>query len=952
MALKVQILQDRRNKKLILELEELRMYIEKYWGNYIGGTDDSLKLVMFLENQKNEEISLAEIFAKIGLDKQNWDFHQTVEYLEFTDSDGIDIDFHFAIDIVTDLAAILLECHVNGGVNLQDLDEYDASSRFVQITATAQEHAALNKALAEFVKDPLSYDLSEMVDEEDMLALAKDCEKIRKELYESAERNCGGDVYAQDLEELIIEWNDNEEYQKIVDALERIPVNERTPEQDSELAKAYNNIAVPDNRELLKKAITLLEPHEEYFERDHCWNYRMAFSYYYLDQEGVALRYFEKALEARPGDEDTEEYIEDCKKRISLPRFGMNFRERTTEAWKCFTDKEEELRHIMDEDKEKRRGEELIEKCGEILEIAFYDVSFEMGYNGEKYELILTPEGDKVKLFELVYFVRHVPESLLDNWNILVGRQADENIGLHIDETDISGEDVQVWLEAVDEHNIALSVYCEKLLPLLEENEGKAWWILTTLTDQVLGEISHMRYIYSFDVLTSAKKDEAVKLSKLPEKMKDMGFELINDPKTYLEVYNAYEMKPVEDADADWRFDTIVGSTCCAPIVQSYLIGDDEYIDMLHADGAVAGFLCYPLGVFTGEDRSRQIFDFRDKLEGKLAGESDILTLTGGATGVNYGYVDFIAWDLEAALHVAKEFFEETDIPWANFHTFRRSAGTINLKNTDNKSDNEEEKFAGSETEQESSKGGFVGFVLLSQEEWNKEQFICDMKEKWDITIDEDDKNEEKRDDTLVFEYENMLGAVSLMPAPVPDGEAELNAENNYMWQEAVNVAKEHKAHIMVAVLGKEEDVLKRGKFYTKLVAACCRQKYATGVYTSGVVFEPRFYEGFADMMKDGGLPIFNWIWFGLYRNEKGVNAYTYGMDIFGKDEMEVLNVDASPSEVRDFLAGIVGYVLKSDVELHAGETIGFSADDIHKITRSEGVAIPGMTLKISYEPS
>ena len=26
----------------------------------------------------------------------------------------------------------------------------------------------------------------------------------------------------------------------------------------------------------------------------------------------------------------------------------------------------------------------------------------------------------------------------------------------------------------------------------------------------------------------------------------------------------------------------------------------------------------------------------------------------------------------------------------------------------------------------------------------------------------------------------------------------------------------------------------------------CCRQEYATGIYTSGVVFEPRFYEGFA----------------------------------------------------------------------------------------------------------
>ena len=43
------------------------MYIKKYWGNFIGGSDDSLNLVAFLEDQKKEEIPLSEIFAKIGL---------------------------------------------------------------------------------------------------------------------------------------------------------------------------------------------------------------------------------------------------------------------------------------------------------------------------------------------------------------------------------------------------------------------------------------------------------------------------------------------------------------------------------------------------------------------------------------------------------------------------------------------------------------------------------------------------------------------------------------------------------------------------------------------------------------------------------------------------------------------------------------------------------------------
>ena len=104
------------------------MYIKKYWGNFIGGSDDSLNLVAFLEDQKQEEIPLSEIFAKIGLDKQNWDFRQTVEYLEFTHSNGVEMDFHFASDVVTDLAAILLECSVSGSVNLQDLDEYNTLS--------------------------------------------------------------------------------------------------------------------------------------------------------------------------------------------------------------------------------------------------------------------------------------------------------------------------------------------------------------------------------------------------------------------------------------------------------------------------------------------------------------------------------------------------------------------------------------------------------------------------------------------------------------------------------------------------------------------------------------------------------------------------------------------------------------------------------------------------------
>ena len=780
---------------------------------------------------------------------------------------------------------------------------------------------------------------------------------------------------AMDILKQCQKWHEEDKFQKIIDALEAIPAEERTPEMDSELARAYNNLAdphKPGGRDLLKKAIALLKPHEEYFEGDHCWNFRMGYAYYYLDQEGRALRYFEKTLEARPGDEDTKEFIEWCRKGVSLPQFSACFRERTESAWEAFAKMEAELRQTMDDDKDHTRGAEIVAQMEEALNLVFDEISFEMGFNGEKHELILTPEGDRVKLFELVYFQKHAPKEVREHWNILVGRQPSQHTGLRTEDGwNISGEDVQIWLEEQGENSFVLSAYCEKLLSVLREAEGQVWWMLTTLTDQVLGEIPHMRYIDSFHVLEEPKAEPSFPLSQLPDKLKEKGLDLSCDPEGYLESYLSYQLEPNKDPDADWRLDTIVGSTCCVPLINRYLNADNDFMDDLHADGAVAGFFCYPLDTLREEEGSEKIFDFRDRLEEVFTTGNgpEILTLTGGAAGLFCGYVDFIAWDIRAVLQKAKEFFEGTDIPWASFHTFRREAGTVALKKPPEKEPEDEDApavirqcqeeidkqtEAADEDESDTDRTGvFTGFVLLSKGEWDKQQFIRDMQEKWGITVDEYSASEEKDDAALVFEVGDMLAAVSLADCPIPDEEAEANAENNYMWEDAVKVAREHRAHILVAVLGKEKDLLEKGKLFTKVVAVCCRQKYATGVYTSGVVFEPQFYEGFADMLKEDKLPIFNWIWFGLWQNEKGLNGYTYGMEAFGKDEVEVLDTDADPYDLLDFLANLASYVLENDVELHDGETIGFTADDKRAITRSPGVGLPEeqMTLKISWEP-
>lgn len=58
------------------------MYIEKYWGDYIGGTDDSLTLLDYFISKQKDEFTLGEIISETGLDKlssfQNTDYPLTV----------------------------------------------------------------------------------------------------------------------------------------------------------------------------------------------------------------------------------------------------------------------------------------------------------------------------------------------------------------------------------------------------------------------------------------------------------------------------------------------------------------------------------------------------------------------------------------------------------------------------------------------------------------------------------------------------------------------------------------------------------------------------------------------------------------------------------------------------------------------------------------------------------
>lgn len=79
----------------------------------------------------------------------------------------------------------------------------------------------------------------------------------------------------------------------------------------------------------------------------------------------------------------------------------------------------------------RERGEELVEKCQKALELAFCSPSFELGVGGEKYELILSADGNRVgpcSRWSISSAVR--PGVCAGALNILVGRQPSAGFSL------------------------------------------------------------------------------------------------------------------------------------------------------------------------------------------------------------------------------------------------------------------------------------------------------------------------------------------------------------------------------------------------------------------------------------------------------------------------------------------------------------------------------------------
>ena len=479
-------------------------------------------------------------------------------------------------------------------------------------------------------------------------------------------------------------WHKEEKYELIIEELEAIDEDSRTPELDLELARAYNNYANCQDKDLLNEAVRLLTKHEDYFIDYFIYHYRLGYAYYYLDNIPLATKEFEKAYNLNNEDNDTKELLLNCYQELECPRFRYRFKERVDNAWKAFLVNEEDIRNLINSNDINRA----LDKIDNCLKIAFGDISFEISVNKDKNELILSPEGMKHKLYPIVYFVEQMPKEALNNWVVRIGKIGDIGDSLKLDGISYSIEDIYYKVNNINNNELTLDIYSSLFIDDIEDNLGKIYFIVFNFLDHILGEITTMKYIRKINIIKD-KLDDMLPMLTLREYLELNNYKLNISACDYLNEFYEYHNDPVPNSEY-WREDIISGTTNFIPLLNEYNSGSTDIVDEYYNNGIVAGFISYSLLGFN--DDNDAIYDLRDNILdyiSKLA-TTDVVEIIGTANGMDIGYIDFIAWDFSEFMDLMLAYFANSNVKWSVYHAFRPNANNITLdtKNDDDTNDN------------------------------------------------------------------------------------------------------------------------------------------------------------------------------------------------------------------------------------------------------------------------
>ncbi|MCP2027262.1 hypothetical protein L1276_002419 [Flavobacterium sp. HSC-32F16] len=220
-----------------------------------------------------------------------------------------------------------------------------------------------------------------------------------------------------------------------------------------------------------------------------------------------------------------------------------------------------------------------------------------------------------------------------------------------------------------------------------------------------------------------------------------------------------------------------------------------------------------------------------------------------------------------------------------------------------------------------------------------------DLKNYWGVLITDFTGD----DNSAVFKINDELVILTYLPAQIPWDEISRTAQYAYNWQTAEEDLKNHNGHAIVSVISTQKSQVESYSILSKLLSSILSTSNAIGVYHGSqtlLIPKSQYLEKSSNLLQKKS-PVHLWIYIGIRTSNEGNSIYTYGLNEFGKQDIEVINSQLEIEELYGFISNIAAYVIDSNITFKSGETLGYTAEQKIKITSSAGILVEGNTLKL-----
>lgn len=201
-----------------------------------------------------------------------------------------------------------------------------------------------------------------------------------------------------------------------------------------------------------------------------------------------------------------------------------------------------------------------------------------------------------------------------------------------------------------------------------------------------------------------------------------------------------------------------------------------------------------------------------------------------------------------------------------------------------------------------------------------------------------------RKDAILTFMIGDELCAIALMPAPYPWKDLEGPCQTSWMWpkEKPAMSLKDHKAHLLVTLVGGEASLIERRLIFTGVLSAIAKDDGVAGVYWAEgtlVHYPPIFVQMADEITSPEAPPLYLWVDFRVFRNEDGsTGLFTTGLKALGHMEIEIPSIDMPPKELQDWVVNISYYLLEKGPVLKDGNTIGMTAEQKIRIRHARSM--------------